>query len=64
MNKERKTEIKEKYAFHLFVQQNFIAALKMFRSVETGQHPHLTCASMNKGDRLGGDGVRDGVRVG
>ena len=44
MNNQRKTEIKEKYAFHLFVQQNFIAALKMFRSVETGQllNPHLT----------------------
>ena len=37
MNNQRKTEIKEKDAFHLFVQQNFIAALKMFRSVETGQ---------------------------
>lgn len=44
VNKWRKTEIKEKFAFHLFVQNKFNAALKMFRSVETGQppnpHPH------------------------
>ena len=40
MNKRRKTEIKEKYAFHLFVQNKFNTALKMFRGVETGQLPN------------------------